>query len=316
LLGDRARASFNPVPGLRRVASLRANQLAGLLVFLATCAWTLPSHAFDALFSRLAADRSLAARFPEGESHADVEEAGMLGVGTERMTHLPDGNLRLERSRIYTRVRHPDTGQVATLPEPWEVSASLIVQPSLRLVIADTRFRFKRSGDGVFPGYKLSEHEAWMFDHDHSVIRTSPDGQRMTHQEWDHGKLVKSESYAYPPHGVPLELIGLLLSAAVQHQVDQFNFELLVPGGSAHGISAQIHRTRDIRPFAKGYRILPRHLVAQETLAVVDLRLSSPIKYLFFPHHFYLAYSQREPWKLMMLWGGEPDKNLQAFRTE
>jgi hypothetical protein len=316
LLADRTRAIFVAVLGRRRITPLRAGQVAGLLVGLGISAWTLPGHAFDALFSRLAADRSLVARFPEGESHADVEEACLLGVGTERLTHLPDGTLRLERSRVYTRVRRPDTGQLATLPEPWEVSASLIVRPSLRLISADTRFRFKRSGDSVFPGYKLSEHEAWMFDHDHSVIRTSPDGQRMTHQEWDHGKLSKSESYAYPPHSVPLELIGLLLSAAVQHQVDQFNFELLVPGGSAHGVSAQIHRTRDIRPFAKGYRILPNHLVARETLAVVDLRLSSPIKYLFFPHHFYLAYSLREPWKLMMLWGGEPDKNLQAFRTE
>jgi len=35
-----------------------------------------------------------------------------------------------------------------------------------------------------------------------------------------------NETYAYPPPGVPLELIAC--SAAEQRQVDQFDFELLV----------------------------------------------------------------------------------------
>jgi hypothetical protein len=37
---------------------------------------------------------------------------------------------------------------------------------------------------------------------------------------------------------------------------------------------------------------------------------------VFFPHHFYLAFSASEPSKLVMMWGGDPDKNLQAFRID
>jgi hypothetical protein len=316
LLADRTRAIVAAVPMSRRITPVRTRAVAGLLFGVAVFAWSLPSRAFDSLFKRLDRSTSLAGALPDSESHAEVEEGFLLGVGMERLTHLPDGTLRLERTRKYTRIRNPDTGKLANLPEPWEVYASLIVQPSLRMVLADTRLSFKRSGDTVFPDYKFSEHEAWLFDHDHSVTRASPNGQRMTHQEFNHGKLGKSETYDYPSQSVPVELIGLLLSAAVQRNIDKFDFQLLVPDGSTHGVSAQTHRTRDVRPYAKGYRIPPRHLVASEPLAVVDLRLSSPIKYLFYPHHFYLAFSVREPWKLMMLWGGDPDKNLQAFRSD
>jgi hypothetical protein len=316
LLADRTHAIFAAVPMSRRITRVRAGQAAGLLFGMAVLAWSLPSRAFDSLFKRLDPHTSLAAAFPASESHADVEDGFLLGVGMERLTHLPDGTLRVERTRKYTRIRNPDTGKLANLPEPWEISANLIVQPSLRMVLSEMRFKFKRSGDTVFPDYKFSEHEAGLFDHDHSVTHASANGQRITHQEFNHGKLGKSETYDYPPQSVPVELIGLLLSAAVQRHVDQFDFQLLVPDGSTHGVRAQTHRTRDVRPYAKGYRIPPRHLLASEPLAVVDLRLSSPIKYLFYPHHFYLAFSVREPWKLMMLWGGDPDKNLQAFRSD
>ena len=49
-------------------------------------------------------------------------------------------------------------------------------------------------------------------------------------------------------------------------------------------------------------------------LAVVDAWLASPIKYLFFPHHFYLVYAAEEPEKLLALWGGDPDEHMQAVR--
>ncbi|HEX4355548.1 MAG TPA: hypothetical protein VHZ95_21630 [Polyangiales bacterium] len=290
---------------------------AGLAIGVCATGWALPSYAFESLFQLLDHRESFAAQIPDGESHAEVADGFLLGTGVERIRHLPDGTLRIDRSRTYTRIRHPDDShRFATLPEPWFAQATLIVQPNLRLVRADTRFQFKRSGDAIFPGYKLSEHEGWLFDHDHSVLRTSPDGTRMTHQEFDHGKVEANETYDYPSKSVPLELIGLQLSAAVARKLDQFDFELLVPGGSSHGVRATVHRTRDVRAFAKGYPIAPRHLTSPEMLAVIDLRLSSPVKYLFFPHHFYFAYSVAEPWKLMMLWGGDPDKNLQAFRTD
>jgi hypothetical protein len=150
---------------------------------------------------------------------------------------------------------------------------------------------------------------------DHTSLRASADGKHLSYQVFLGDKRVKSENYDYPADSVPLELVGLLLTVAVQRQLDTFDFALLV-GSDTHGVRAQTHRTRDLRRWAQGYRLPKSRLVANETQAVVDMRLASPIKYIFFPHHFYMAFSVREPWKLNLLWGGDPDENLQAVRVD
>jgi hypothetical protein len=302
------------------MGQIRAQRPLAWAIFVVTllCAWVWaePTRAFSSLFERVRQDATLAASLPESETKAEVYDGLLLGTGSERLRRLPDGRLRIDRTRHYTRIRHPESGKIVALPQPWSASSVLIVQPSLRLVSSDTRYNFKREADNILGDYKLSEHHEWMFESDRSVVRASTDGKTLTRQSFLGGQSKKNERYDYPPHSMPVEILGLLLAVAVQRRVDQFDFELIVPGGSTHGVRAQVHRTRDVTRFAKGYRVPKKNLIAPEPLAVIDMRLASPVKYIFFPHHFYLAYSEREPWKLMMMWGGDPDKTIQAFRID
>jgi hypothetical protein len=286
--------------------------LAGALV----CGTAGGVYAFDSLFERVRPDSSFNALFAESTSHADVQDGFLIGTGTEIVKHLPDGKLQVERARHYTSVRRGDTGAVAKLPEPWDATSSLTLEPNLRLIRADTRIKAKRSGDKAFPDYKLSEHHDWVFKSDRSVLRAYDGGKRLQLDESTQGKLTDRKNFEYPPNALLLETVGMYLTVAVQRGIDQFDFDLLVPGGGVHGVRTQIYRTRDVRRFSKGYSVPKEKLVAREPLALVDMRLASPVKYLFFPHHFYMAFSVREPDKLMMMWGGDPDENLQAFRTD
>lgn len=295
---------------------LSARQWVAAGAFFSATVWAAQTQAFTSLFERVHQDATLAASLPDSDARATVEEGFLLGIGTERLRKLPDGNLRIDRTRHYTRIRHPETRRVVDLPQPWDATSVMIIKPSLRLISSDTRFDFKREADGVLGDYKLSEHHTWLFENDRSLVRASRDGKALIRQAFLAGKQVKTERYDYPPHAMPIDIIGLFLAVAVERRVDQFDFELIVPGGDTHGVRAQVHRTRDVRRYARGYRVPSQRLVAQETLALIDMRLASPVKYLFFPHHFYLAFSERQPWKLLMMWGGDPDKNLQAFRIE
>jgi hypothetical protein len=89
----------------------------------------------------------------------------------------------------------------------------------------------------------------------------------------------------------------------------------MLPGGSLHGVRVLVHRTRDVRPHAAKYRLPPRYLqTASEELAVADMQLASPIKRVFFQHHFYMAFASADPQRLELAWGGNPDEPMQAFR--
>lgn len=285
-------------------------------IFVLAIGWSRPGLAYESLIDRLGAKVNLGRLFPEALARASVQDGFLLGTGSERIERLPDGALRIERTRHYTQVRHPETRKLATLPRPWEVTATLTVTPDLRLSFADTRLAFHRDGDRVFPDRALSDAHDWLFKSDRSTLRSSADGKRLTRHSYLGKQQLDSDTYDYPSEAVPLEIVGLYLAVAVARRIDQFDFQLLVPGGSTHGVRAVTHRTRDVRRLAKGYRVPSRKLVSAEPLAVVDMRLSSPIKYVFFPHHFYLAFSAQEPSKLVMLWGGDPDENLQAFRID
>jgi len=273
--------------------------------------------AYDSLFIRMKADASLATIFPDGTARADIQEGMLIGVGTEQLKHLPDGRLSMIRKRHYTSLRRLDTKQVAQLPKPWEATTTLVLEPNLRLVHADTRLKLdKQAGDALFPDYKLSEEHQWLFESDHIVLKAVEGGKKLQMQTFLQGKGVKQKTIDYPPDSAPIDVIGLYLSAAVARGVDEFDFQLLVPGDGTHGIRAQVHRTSDVSKFAEGYRLPASRLRADEPLAVLDMRLASPIKYLFYPHHFFMAFSVAHPDQLMMMWGGNADTNLQAFRQK
>ncbi|MEY4578831.1 MAG: hypothetical protein RL701_3534 [Pseudomonadota bacterium] len=272
--------------------------------------------AFDGLFSHVRVDRSLAAGFQDSDTEADVQDGFLIGVGRERVRRLPDGRLSIERWRRYTAVRNADTHAVAKLPEPWSVHANVLLEPTLRVIRVDTRFDFKPSGDHVFSDTTLSEKYKWLFEADHTLLRAVDQGRRLQLQSFRQGKGVKQQTYDYPVGSAPLDVVGLVLALAVQRSVDQFDFDLIAPDGSVHGIEAKVTRTRDLRGFAKGYRVPKERLVTPAPVAMVDMRLASPIKYLFFPHHFFMAFASEQPDQLLMMWGGDPDTNLQAFRRE
>lgn len=286
------------------------------LACLGVWLWTSHAHAFHSLFDVVRPEAQWSALVPDSETRAALHDGVLLGVGTERIRRSTDGNLRIERTRHYTHVRHPKTGRVVSLPEPWEVTALVVVTPRMRLLSCDTHFRFKRSADNVLGDYKLSEHHAWFFEKDRSLLRASQDGKKLIRQDYLGSKLVNTERSDYPPRALPVEILCVVMSLAVQRKIDEFDFELIVPGGDTHGVRAQVHRTRDVRRFAKGYPVPAKRQVTRETLAVIDMHLASPFKSLFFPHHFYVAYANAEPSKLMMVWGGDPAETVQAFRID
>ena len=286
----------------------------GALVAL-LCALPALAYAFDSLFTRVRLDQSLAALFPDSETRADVQDGFLIGEGSERIRHLPDGRLSIERRRRYTAVRRSDTQAVAKLPEPWTGSSSVLLDANLRLIRADTRYGFKSSGDAVFADYKLSEKHAWLFETDRSLIKATDQGRRLQRQEMKQGKVIKDSRYDYPANSAPLEAITLYLSVAVARGIDRFDFELLVPDGGTHGVRSQVVRTRNVARFAEGYQLPRERLQSTEPLAVVDMRLASPVKYLFYPHHLYMAFDVDHPDQMLMMWGGNPDSShVLAFR--
>ena len=280
------------------------------------CACPQLAHGFESLLQRVRPEPALANAFRDADSEADVQDGFLIGVGSERVRHLPDGRLSVERVRRYTSVRRSDTQAVAKLPEPWEATASILLEPTLRVIRIDTKLNFKRSGDAAFKDYKLSEKHAWLFEADRTLLRSVAAGRRLQLQSFQRGKLLKQDTYDYPGDAIPLEVVGMFLTVAVQRGVDHFDFNLLAPGGDVHGVRSQVTRTRDVRRFAVDYHVPRERLVTAQPVALVDMRLASPIKYLFFPHHFYMAFSTAHADELDMMWGGDPDTNLQAFRRE
>jgi hypothetical protein len=307
--------SWRSSAGLWLAGAMRPRKIVPALVFLITLTAVSQGRAFSSLFERVRQDATLAAMLPVSTARAEIQDGPLFGIASENIRRLPDGRLRVDRTRRYTYVRHPETGRFFKFPEPWEITSTLILTSSLRLVSCDTHFDFKRNADNILGNYRLSEHHEWLFEKDRSLLRATERGNGLVRQDYRAGKLLKSERYDYPSRAMPIEILGLLMGIAVQRRVDQFDFDLIVPDGSTHGVRAQVRRTRDLRGMAKGYRVPTKRLTAAETLAVVDMHLASPIKSLFFPHHFYLAYSDREPWKLMMMFGGDPDETIQAFRV-
>lgn len=273
--------------------------------------------AFDDLNTRLPAKGRLGAFFRDGDSRASVKDGPLLGHGRESVRVLPNGRIRLVRRKTYTRIRDPESGKIVKLPEPWHASSTLLLSPQVRLLKATTRLDFKRSIKKVLVDEDAMDQLERLFEWDEAVTTANRAGDQLTRVRKLRGAEVDRESYEYEPDDVPLEIVGMMLSVAVKNRVDRFDFDLLVPGGSTHGVRSRIHHTSNPAPFAKGYKVPARHRKAgARALAVVEMRLASPIKYLLFPHKFYMVYPTAEPDKLLAFWGGDPEEHMQAFRLE
>jgi hypothetical protein len=270
------------------------------------------ARAFESLVARLPHERR-SELFARRSASALVKDGYLIGRGQERSDVLPNGRLFVDRTRTYTRVKHPETGKVFALAEPWQVHSTLELSPSLRLIETTTDVRFHRSVDRAM-GYAFSEKFESLFKWDRAHTVANARGDTLTRTLTRAGKVVERDTYRYPNDAIPLEIVGLVLAHAVKNRVATFDYELLLPGGDRHGIASRVHRTRDLKRFAKGYPVPSSRMQASGEVAIVDMWLASPIKRVFFPHHFYLVYSSENPADLLGLWGGDPDEHLQAFK--
>lgn len=272
--------------------------------------------AFDSFFRHVNAGTQLADLFKDSDAYAEVRQGVMLGTGHETWTRLPGGGLRIERSWRYARVRHPETGVIKPVPVPWEAYGSLEVTKNLRLVRSDTTLKFNKSADHVLDDFVISDEYDRLFEWNRASTVASKDGRSLTRRTTLNGKVIDDDTYDYEPDAIPLELAGFFLSVAVAKKVNRFDFELLLPGGSQHGVRVEVHRTRDTKKYASEYRLSKRYLDPQTDLAIVDMRLASPLKKFLFPYHFYMAYAVDDPSRLEMAWGGDPDDPMHALRTD
>lgn len=271
--------------------------------------------AFDSLFRHVGAGTQLAELFKDSDAYAEVQHGAMLGIGRETWTRLPNGGLRIERSWRYGKVRHPETGEVRAVPVPWEAYGSLEVNKHLRLVRSDTRLKVNKSADHVLEDYVISEEYDRMFQWNRASTVASKSGRSLTRRTYLGKELIDDDTYDYEADAIPLELAGFYLSVAVDKKLDRFDFELLLPGGSQHGVRVVVHRTRNTKKYASEYKLSKRYLDPQTDLAIVDMRLASPLKKFLFPYHFYMAYAAEDPTRLEMAWGGDPDDPMHALRT-
>jgi hypothetical protein len=273
------------------------------------------AFAFDSLFRHVGKEAPLAELFKDSDAYAEVQHGVMLGTGRETWTRLPNGGLRIERSWRYTRARHPEHGTVHALPDPWVATGTLELTKNLRLVRSDTTTKFHKSADGVLDGYVISEEYDRLFEWNRASTVASKDGKSLTRITRLNDEIVDEDTYDYEPDAIPLELAGFYLSVAVHKKIDKFDFELLVPGGGQHGVRVEVHRTRDTRRYAQEYRLSKRYLDPQMDLAIVDMRLASPVKKFLFPYHFYMVFAAEDPTRLEMAWGGDPDDPMHALRA-
>jgi hypothetical protein len=256
---------------------------------------------------------SLASFVPEGRARAEVKDGFLIGHATEQIKHRQDGGLSIVRERRYRRVKHPDTGKVYELPEPFRAHAKLEISSNVRLIRAETRARFSRSVDAVLGKDVLSDAAPRLFEIDRVTLVALADGKQLERRAYLGKQEVEHDRFDYDSDAVPIEVLALFVAAQLQAKKKRFDLDLLV-GDSSHGVSAEVTHTSDLRRFAKGYPVPRSRLRPEREVAVVDLWLSSPVKYLFFPHHFYVVAEASNPAQLLMFWGGDPDEPLHTLR--
>lgn len=257
--------------------------------------------------------------FDGTEPHADLRDGYFRGFGHERRQRLDNGGLRVLRVKVYTHVEHPETHRVVKLKDRWTVTSVMDLTPALRLERETVRLAFRKSIDEVLDGYEFTEEHDDFFEWDEMRVRALAGGTKLARTKILGGRIVEEDVYDYGPDDVPMEIVGLVLSAAVKRGLSKFDFDLLIPGGSTHGVRATTHVTRDLTPYGRGYgfsRKFQERMRTHEDVALLEMRLASPVKYLLYPHKFYIAYERAAPEHVVAFWGGEPGKHLYAFRSD
>jgi hypothetical protein len=282
-------------------------------VVLALLGSSSVSEAFDFLFTRVGREHDLSLLYESTQASAAVRDGLLLGHGEEQIERLPSGVVHIVQDRVYTQAKHPKTGQLVALPEPWHIHSTLELSPTLRLHSLDTTLEVHRSIDRAM-GYAFTDKVKPLFDWQRVRVHASADGKTLVRSTFRFGRDVETTQLDYPEQAIPIEIVGMVLPVAVRQSIDHFDFELLLPDGATHRVRASIVRTRDLTRFAQGYPLPKDQLHFPGELAVVDLWLAAPLKHLFFPHHFYFVYATAEPTKLLAFWGGDPDDHLQAIR--
>lgn len=301
--------------GLR--AALHVQWALGATLLLLSAPGGVRAH--DDLIEQLPRGSRYTDGFDGGAPRAAVRDGFLHGHGRESHRLLADGRLQVDRIKVYTRVAHPETHRLVPLPDKWTVRQRIVLSPELRLVSSDTRLDFHRSIDRALTDYRFSEEHPRYFEWDHSRIRAVAGGAKLRHVRTRGGQPVDDETYDYPPNALPIEVVGIALSAAILNRLRSFEYDILLPGGSTHGIKVDVRRTDDLTGYAKGYGLPKRfqdHLKPGQDLLVMDMRLSSPVKKLVFPHHFYIAYLRDRPQEVIAFWGGKPGEHVYAFRTD
>jgi hypothetical protein len=281
-------------------------------VLLAVLAIAVPVTvaAHEALVGQLPKRGDFTTMFTAGVAHARVRDGLLIGHGREETQRLPDGRLRFVRFKTYRQVRHPDTRRLVPLSPPWRVRSEIELGPKLRLLRDHTHLELHEPRDE-----EIADHFEALFELTESLTKANAAGTELARVTRKNGRVVERQRYAYPRDAVPIEIVGAVIAFSVASTVERFEFDVLLPGGATHGIEADVHRVRSVAPFVEDYAVPVAELDRQGPLAVVDLRLSSPFKHLFYPHHFYLAFDADEPSRLVAMWGGDPDEDLQAFRV-
>ena len=281
-------------------------------MWLALLALAVPASvaAHDALLRQLPHDGDFTAMFTAAVAHARVQDGLLIGDGREETQRLPDGRLRLLRFKTYRYARRPDTDKLVPLSPPWRIRSEVELDSRLRLVRDHTQLDLH-----PVPDEAIARHFAPLFALTESLTQANAAGTQLTRVTHNNGRVVERQRYPYPRDAVPIEIVGAVVAFAVAQGIDRFEFDVLLPGGATHGVEADVHHVHSVAAFVEDYAVPVAQVDRQGPLAVVDLRLSSPFKYLFYPHHVYMAYDARDPSRLIALWGGDPDENLQAFRV-
>jgi hypothetical protein len=308
----RSHSTRRPKRELMRSSCVRSAELAVAVA----CALVAGVHAQPRAAPVTAARARPAAQlFVDAEAHGSVRDGALIGRGSERVQRLPGGGLRVERLRDYDRVQDPKTSKIVTLPKRWHASVWFELTPELRLRRSEMTLAFDRSIDRALGRVASNDDFAWLFEFDRMSIISAAHGSVLQFVTTREGRVVKRDSYDYPAGTIPIELASMAVAVELWRRRERFEFDVILPGGDVHGVEAKVTRARDVAAFARGYPVpLPALGRLRGELALVDMRLASPFKRLFFPHHFYFVYAWAHPELLLAAWGGDPDVPMLALR--
>lgn len=260
------------------------------------------------LSAQLPKKTNLAKLIGEHSGKALVKDALLYGSVSAKTTLLKSGGLRLVKKKVYDRVQHPETGKIYKLKDKWTVDYKWEVNSRLRIVSGIVRKKMYRSIEKTLGGFPFFEEYSKYLDWDEWRTTSNKNQTVLSTQKVLGGKVTDSESFEYEPNAVPIPVLELALAAAARHGLTSFDLDVLLPDGSAHGLDVTARSSKNLAsvngeyPFPASVR---KMLKLDHPATVFEIRLSSPVKRLFYPHRFYLAYAKSSR-NFLGFWGGKP----------